>query len=56
MSIAGCGKPYLEAFDVMLANDRDQRVGVGEVGENPGAPEAPIHDAQRILQHLLIRG
>jgi carnitine-CoA ligase len=37
-----CGKPNLDTFDVMLANDRDEPVGVGEVGEILVRPRRPF--------------
>ena len=37
-----CGKPNLDTFDVMLANDWDEPVGVGEVGEILVRPRRPF--------------
>jgi carnitine-CoA ligase len=37
-----CGKPNLDTFDVMLANDRDQPVGIGDVGEILVRPRRPF--------------
>ncbi len=37
-----CGKPNLETFDVMLADDRDEPVAVGEVGEILVRPRRPF--------------
>jgi len=37
-----CGKPNLNTFDVMLANDRDEPVGVGDVGEILVRPRRPF--------------
>jgi carnitine-CoA ligase len=37
-----CGKPNVDTFDVMLANDRDEPVGVGDVGEILVRPRRPF--------------
>jgi len=37
-----CGKPNLDTFDVMLANEGDEPVGVGEVGEILVRPRRPF--------------
>jgi carnitine-CoA ligase len=37
-----CGKPNLDTFDVMLANDRDEPVTVGDVGEILVRPRRPF--------------
>jgi crotonobetaine/carnitine-CoA ligase len=37
-----CGKPNTETFDVMIANERDEPVAVGEVGEILVRPKRPF--------------
>lgn len=37
-----CGKPNAATFDVMIANDRDEPVAVGEVGEILVRPKRPF--------------
>jgi carnitine-CoA ligase len=37
-----CGRPNVDTFDVMLANDRDEQVGVGDVGEILVRPRRPF--------------
>lgn len=37
-----CGKPNAATFDVMLANDRDEPVAIGEVGEILVRPKRPF--------------
>jgi carnitine-CoA ligase len=39
--VGSCGKPNTETFDVMIANDRDEQVAPGEVGEIVVRPKRP---------------
>ena len=40
--VGSCGKPNAANFDVMIANDRDEPVAVGEVGEILVRPKRPF--------------